>query len=92
MEWIDIKDKLPPINERLLVINDYQGERYIMTMFFEGLTIDKNEPIWCEFFQGYEVGNSDEVQTEGLLEVYTRTTKVTHWMNLPDKPSDGKKV
>jgi hypothetical protein len=85
MDWISVIDKLPNHNERVLVI-DGSDCKYIRTMFLEGLTLNTNQPSWCEFFDGYEVGNPDEVHTTDRLETYYSTTEITHWMPLPEKP------
>lgn len=83
MTWINVNDYLPEINKRVLVKDSAEGEEHILTMFYEGQTKEK-EMIWCEFFEGYEVGNPDEVYTTHKLEVYYRSTKIICWCPLPE--------
>jgi len=84
-QWINIEEQFPKINERVIVVINTDC-KYVRTAFYEGITYGTNEHSWCEFFDGYEVGNEDEVHTTEYIEVYNRwyNKEITQWMPLPE--------
>lgn len=73
MEWISIKDKLPPKNKPLLC---YQKNKYIQ---FRQLILGFDGVEFKEFYKG----NDDDIILEDA-----HYPNITHWMILPIKPKN----
>ena len=77
MEWIDIKDKLPEDDSKVLVYESKFG---------------KGEYSAISFGYYYGGKWHWENSQSGVVEYYPNADywDITHWMPLPDKPSVGK--
>lgn len=74
MEWIPIKNKLPPFGPRNVLVF-FNGKKEVTC----GYAYDPKD--------GWDTGNDDSIWINDAL---SETNEIaTHWMSLPEKPEDS---
>lgn len=78
MEWISIKDKLPPLDKEILCYGDifvdyYNKKPAIKLCYAQRKSIDSDEIIWV-----YETTCCGDKYLDNI----------THWMPLPSSPKE----
>lgn len=78
-EWISVEDRLPEVNQNVLVIQVYEDEPMIASITRFGYWVEKcinldvdGDAIWS--FEICSVRNANDYE------------KITHWMSLPEPP------
>lgn len=72
MEWISVKEKLPPQGKPVLVFNKDRGCAFIGTKWNTGAYKSKTLDSWIT----YDIDGTNRVDPEDI----------THWMPLPEPP------
>ncbi len=75
MEWISVKDQLPPQGIKIKIKADYPGSFVEAECIFKIYNIDKDTEAW-----GWTL-NKDSAVKYGTL-------RPTHWMLLPEPPKE----
>lgn len=74
MDWISVKDRLPELDERVLVCVKEDGcQRYFADI-------------------AYRYSMKNEVEAWAQQEVCPWPYHITHWMPIPELPTEGKKM
>jgi hypothetical protein len=100
MDWISVKDKLPPVEKKVLILADRNGFKIITTAIYEDGKLTTEDSMWVWETDGltYDEDRDSYIVPEGWLEDkvynpvdvynYPIDDVVTHWMPLPEPPKE----
>lgn len=79
MEWISVKDRLPPNQQEVLFLYSDKNGSEILTGWY-----DEDNGEWaCTI-----IGFFRDVTEKAYDDAYFKKNKVTHWMTLPLPPKE----